>query len=722
MTGLSATPTPPSLPAIMQGSAYPLGASYNGDGTNFAVFSAHAVKVELCLFDSSGQHETVRYALPECTNEVWHGYLPGIAPGTLYGYRAYGPYRPEHGHRFNPNKLLLDPYAKQLHGQVYWSDTLYGYRFRSPKADLSFDRRDSAPAMPKSIVTDSNFDWHDDRHPRVPWEKTVIYETHLRGMTMQAEAIPAEQRGTFAGLGHPFVIDYLVKLGITAVELLPIHAYLQDRRLISQGLSNYWGYNTLSFFAPEPRYLATGSLDEIRRTVGQLHAAGIEVILDVVYNHTCEEGELGTTLSFRGFDNVSYYRLPADAPRHSINDTGCGNTLNMTHPRVIQMVMDSLRYWVQEFHVDGFRFDLGVTLGREKHGFDPGSGFFDALLQDPVLSQVKLISEPWDIGPGGYQVGNHPAGLAEWNDKFRDDIRCFWKGDAGLRGAVAARLLGSADLFNHHRRRAWSSVNFVTAHDGFTLQDLVSYQHKSNQANGEDNRDGTNDNKSHNWGVEGPSDDAGVRATREKIKRSMLMTLLFANGTPMLTGGDEFGRTQHGNNNPYCQDTEISWFDWRLAKSDAGKALSEFVRRCIAVRNTSPAFQSTRFLTASSKSLRGIPDIGWFDETGSEMTPDRWNYADGRLLSLRRIACDKKEGSISAVLLLLNAFSEDREFVLPAPEMVWRTRIDAAEPVTTHASAQDQDHLHLLQRHPENNKITVSAHSAVLLVADHVPN
>ncbi|GIZ53277.1 glycogen debranching protein GlgX [Noviherbaspirillum aridicola] len=694
------------LPAIEAGAPYPLGASYDGNGTNFAVFSAHAVKIELCFFDPAGRHEIARVPLPECTNEVWHGYLPGVHAGALYGYRAYGPYRPEEGHRFNPNKLLLDPYARQLHGHVRWTDALYAYRFHSPRADLSFDRRDSAPAMPKAVVTDTSFNWHDDRAPNVPWEKTVIYETHVRGMTMRAEAVHPRQRGTFAGLADPFVIDHLTRLGVTAVELLPVHAYLQDRRLVAMGLSNYWGYNTLSYFAPEPRYLSDGSPNEMRHAVRQLHAAGIEVILDVVYNHTCEESELGPTISLRGLDNASYYRLQAGNHRHLVNDTGCGNTLNMSHPRVIQMVMDSLRYWVQEFHVDGFRFDLGSTLGREHYGFDPGSGFFDALLQDPVLARVKLISEPWDIGPGGYQVGNHPAGIAEWNDRFRDDVRSFWKGDSGMRGPLAGRLLGSPDLFNHHRRRAWSSVNFVTAHDGFTLQDLVSYSRKRNEANGEHNRDGSDHNRSFNWGHEGPSDDPAIVAVRERVKRAMLMTLLFANGTPMLLGGDEFGRTQDGNNNPYCQDNELSWFDWTLADGEAGRSLTDFVRRCIALRHAHASLRSARFLAAGGKTLHGVPDIGWFDETGAEMTPERWHFAEGRLLALRRIAPDRAGGRICATLLLLNAFSEDREFQLPAPAMSWRTAIDAAEGQRP-------------PQQPQDNRIIVAAHSAVLLVTDH---
>jgi isoamylase len=710
-------PHPPVQP-IQPGLPYPLGATYDGSGTNFAVFSAHAEKIELCLFDPAGRHEIWRYTLPECTNEIWHGYLPGLQVGALYGYRAYGPYRPEHGHRFNPNKLLLDPYAKQLHGHVRWTDALYGYRMHSQRADLSFDRRDSAPAMPKAIVTEPTFNWHGDRSPKVPWEKTVIYETHVRGMTMRAERVHPTERGTFAGLADPFVIDHMQKLGITTLELLPVHAFVQDRRLVANGLANYWGYNTLAFFAPEPRYLSGNSLSEIQRTIQQLHTAGIEVILDVVYNHTCEESELGPTMSFRGLDSASYYRTQAGNPRYSVNDTGCGNTLNMSHPRVIQMVMDSLRYWVQEFHVDGFRFDLCATLGREHYGFDPGCGFFDALLQDPVLSQAKLISEPWDIGPGGYQLGNHPAGFAEWNDRFRDETRRFWKGDAGMRGAIAGRLLGSAEQFNHHRRRPWASVNFVTAHDGFTLQDLASYNGKHNEANAEGNRDGSNDNRSFNWGAEGPTDDPAILAKREKVKRAMLMTLMFSNGTPMLLGGDEFGRTQNGNNNAYCQDNELSWFDWNLAETDAGKALIDFTRRCIAVRRARPTLRRDHFFSAQSETIKGVPDTSWFDETGAEMTPERWQFGEGRLLALRRITREQPPGeevdTVAASLLLLNAFSEDREFVLPQLEMAWRVVIDAAEQVFNDNPEHDAPRL------AENNKITVAAHSAVLLVADDV--
>jgi glycogen operon protein len=710
---------------MLPGLPTPMGATYDGKGTNFAVFSAHADKIELCLFDPLGRREIARYALPECTDEVWHGYLPDVHPGTLYGYRAHGPYRPEYGHRFNPYKLLLDPYAKQLHGQVRWTDALYGYRLHSQRGDQSLDRRDSAPAMPKGVVIDPTFNWHGDKPPRVPWEKTVIYEAHVRGLTMRAERIHRKARGSFAGLADPFVIEHLLRLGITTIELLPVHAFLQDRRLVANRLANYWGYNTLSYFVPEPRYLSDGSLNEMREAIRQLHLAGIEVILDVVYNHTCEESELGPTLSFRGLDNLVYYRPLAGNHRHLVNDTGCGNTFNLSHPRVIQLVMDSLRYWVQEFHVDGFRFDLGVTLGREHYGFDPGSGFFDALLQDPVLRQVKLISEPWDLGPGGYQVGNHPPGMAEWNDRFRDDARAFWKGQAGLRNVISGRLLGSADLFNHHRRRPWASVNFITAHDGFTLQDLVSYNDKHNEANRENNRDGSNDNRSFNWGVEGPTSDPQIRSKRERVKRALLMTLMFSNGTPMLLGGDEFGRSQGGNNNAYCQDNEISWFDWTLAESDAGRALMDFTRRCIAVRRERPTLRGQRFFTESAITPGGIPETNWYDETGNEMTPEHWSFAEGRLLALRRIAHSEhpERGTrYAASLLLLNAFSEDREFILPLPAVPWRVAIDAAD-FTPESALEPNGGTGLQaagQRKLANNRITVAAHSAVLLVADDV--
>ena len=511
---------------LLPGRPFPLGATWDGLGINFAVFSAHAQRIDLCLFEPSGRHEIARYTLPEYTDEVWHGYLPDATAGLLYGYRAHGPYAPEQGHRFNHHKLLLDPYARGLAGSVHWSDALYGFRQHSLRGDLSFDRRDSAPAMPKGVVTDDSFNWGDDRPPAVPWSDTVIYEAHVRGLTMLHHGVRPSERGTFAGLSHPAVIDHLRRLGITAIELMPVHAFLQDRFVLQRGLRNYWGYNTLAFFAPEPSYLSDGSPNEMRVAVRRLHAAGIEVILDVVYNHTAEAEETGPTLSFRGLDNASYYRLEAGDPRRTVNDTGTGNTFNLSHPRVLQMVMDSLRYWVNSFHVDGFRFDLCATLGREANGFDPGAGFFDALRQDPVLAGVKLIAEPWDIGPGGYQLGNHPPGFAEWNDLFRDGVRRFWRGDRGHRPAIAARLAGSADIFAHQGRRAWASVNFAASHDGFTLTDAVSYAERHNEANGEGNRDGASANFTSNWGVEGPTDDPAINTVRERVKRAMLATVV----------------------------------------------------------------------------------------------------------------------------------------------------------------------------------------------------
>ena len=692
---------------ILPGLPYPLGATADDDGVNFAIFSAHADRIELCLFDPAGRREIARYELPECTDEIWHGYLPTVEAGQLYGYRATGPYRPEQGHRFNPHKLLLDPYAKKLAGQVKWTDALFGYRLHSPRADLSFDRRDSAAAMPKAVVTDDVFRWGADRSPSTPMQQSVIYEAHIRGLTIKNERIRADQRGTFAALADPATIDHLVKLGITAIELLPVHALLQDRRLVEHQLRNYWGYNTLAFFAPEPSYLVSGELNEMRNAIKRLHAAGIQVILDVVYNHTCEESERGPTLSFRGIDNASYYRLMPDNPRYCINDTGTGNTVNTSHPRVIQLILDSLRYWVNEFHVDGFRFDLGVTLGREATGFDPNGGFFDSLRQDPTLAHVKLISEPWDIGPGGYQLGNHPPGIAEWNGRYRDDVRRFWKGDAGLRGALAARLHGSADLFDHQHRKPWASVNFITAHDGFTMADLISYNGKHNDANQEDNRDGADDNHSFNWGAEGPTDDAGITATRAKVHRSMLMTLLCSHGTPMLLGGDEFGRTQHGNNNAYCQDSEISWLDWKSANSDAGRALTEFTRRLIALRAEYSSLRANYFMSGGTDRGNGFTDIAWFDEKGNAMSDEAWQFTEGRLLACRRV-CPCSDGALEATLLLLNGSSDPHPFVLPAPAIAWTLAIDSAAPERVDETLSD-------------NPIQVEPHSCMLLVARHRP-
>ena len=653
-----------------------LGATADGRGVHFAVFSEHAEKIELCLFDVDGRHG-VRLEMPACSNGVWHGYLEGAHPGLKYGYRVYGPHEPKCGLRFNSHKLLLDPYARQLAGELKWHDALYGYRIGAKHADLVLDRRDSATHMPKAVVTYDNFDWGNDHAPRTPWSDTIIYELHVRGFTRRRDDLPEHDRGTFGALGHASTIDYLQRLGITAVELMPIHAFARDRHLLEKQLTNYWGYNTLAFFAPERRYLSDGTLGQIKWAVKQLHAAGIEVILDVVYNHTCEGSELGPTLSWRGFDNVNYYRLLPDAPRYYINDTGCGNTLNTSHPRVIKMILDSLRYWVQEFHVDGFRFDLGVALGREARGFDPGCGLFDAMLQDPVLSNVKLISEPWDVGPGGFQVGHHPPGFAEWNSIYRDTLRAYWRGDNGVRGSLAGGLQGSGHLFDHQCRHPWASVNFVTAHDGFTLQDLVSYNDKHNAANGEDNRDGHNNNLSSNWGHEGPTEDAGIRAQREKIARALLASLLTAHGTPMLLAGDEFGQTQHGNNNGYCHDDELTWLDWSLLDSDDGRTRRDFVSRLIALRKNTPLLRPEYYRHGNADIVPGLAPAFWFDERGSALYEADWNNFTALLLGLRRCEIDPADPErVLCMVALFNADSCDHEFRLPLP----RLRITANSP------------------------------------------
>ena len=697
---------------LLPGKPYPLGATWDGLGINFAVFSSHADRMDLCLFEGSGRHEIARYALPEYTDEIWHGYLPHAAAGLLYGYRAFGPYEPESGHRFNPNKLLLDPYARTLTGGVHWSDALHGYRLNSSRSDLSFDRRDSAAWVPKGVVTDDTFAWGDDHPPDVPWSETVIYEAHLRGLTRLRDDVPPAERGTFAGLTHSGVIDHMRRLGITAVELLPVHAFLHDRTLQQNGLRNYWGYNTLGFFAPEPEYLSGGSSNEARAAIRRLHAAGIEVILDVVYNHTAETDERGPTLSFRGLDNASYYRLKQDDPRRYANDAGTGNTLNLTHPRVLQMVMDSLRHWVTSYHVDGFRFDLGVTLGRERDGFDAGAGFFDAVRQDPVLSRVKLIAEPWDIGPGGYRLGGLPPGFAEWNDRFRDGARRFWRGDRGQRPEIAARLAGSADLFAHRGRRPWVSINYVACHDGFTLADTASYAEKHNDANAEDNRDGSSENCSSNWGVEGPTGDPAITAVRGRVQRALLATAFLAAGTPMLLAGDEFGRTQRGNNNAYCQDNDISWIDWSLAASAEGQALIDYVARLIVLRREHGVIRHPHFLHGKTEyflhgrtgPLSGVLDIAWFDEHGAVIPPDSWNDHGERTLILRR-AARHDDGRVTILTLLLNPGEADRVFTLPPPLLQSVILIDSARPGAEPREVQDAH-------------VPVSAHSVVLVFAE----
>jgi isoamylase len=670
--------------AVWPGQAYPRGATWDGKGVNFSLFSANATRVELCVFDSNGRQELQRIALQERTDDVWHAYLPEARPGLLYGYRVHGPYDPQHGQRFNPHKLLIDPYAKQIQGQLRWSNALFGYRIGHPKEDLSFDRRDSAAGMPKSRVVDSAFTWGDDQPPRVPFHDTVIYELHVRGFSMRHPGVPPELRGTYAGLATAPVIDHLLRLGVTAVELMPVHTFVDDRQLLDRGLRNYWGYNTIGFFAPDMRYSATGCISEFKTAVKTLHAAGIEVILDVVYNHTAEGNQLGPTLSFRGIDNVSYYRLSSEEPRYYMDFTGCGNTLNMRHPRVLQLLMDSLRYWVTEMHVDGFRFDLASALARELYEVDRLGSFFDTIGQDPVLSQVKLIAEPWDVGEGGYQVGNFPPGWNEWNDRYRDTIRAYWKGDEGLLGDFARRFTGSADLYEASGRSPHASVNFVTAHDGFTLQDLVSYDGKHNEANGEDNRDGHDQNHSWNHGAEGATDNPDISALRAQQKRNMVATLLLSQGTPMLLAGDELGHSQNGNNNAYCQDNEISWLDWDLP--DRGRDFLEFVAQMVAFRRRHPVFSLRRFLRGTTLK-DGISEVAWLRPDGGEMTDNEWRTGYNRCLGvymagtvIDRVDERGRPVSDDNFLTLFNAHHECIEFLLPELHGTgaWQLLLDTA--------------------------------------------
>ena len=660
--------------AIEPGDGQQLGANFDGKGVNFALFSAHAERVELCLFDPCGKTEIARLELPEYTHEIWHGYVPGLQPGALYGYRVYGPYDPENGHRFNPHKLLIDPYARELEGDIEWNDAHFGYEMGHEEKDLSFDTRDSAPFTPKCKVVDPDaFDWQGENRPDVPWPHAVIYETHVKGFTQRNPALPPELRGTFEGLGHQVSVDYIKSLGITSVELLPVHWFPDDRHLLDRGLKNFWGYNTLGFFAPASRYYGPAGIAGFRDMVRAFHDAGIEVILDVVYNHTAEGNELGPTLSFKGIDNFSYYRTMPDQHRYYINDTGTGNTVNTSHPRVLQMVMDSLRYWAQAMHVDGFRFDLGTILGREPEGFDPRGGFFDAITQDPVLSKLKLIGEPWDIGPGGYQVGGFPPGWGEWNDKYRDTVREYWKGD-NVSNDFAARLLGSGDLYDLRGRRPWSSVNFITAHDGFTLNDLVSYNEKHNEANGEDNNDGHNDNRSCNYGEEGPTENQDIVAVRERQKRNFLTTLLFSHGTPMLLAGDEFGRSQQGNNNGYCQDSEISWVNWE-ALSDLDHALRHFTQRLIALRAEQPLLRR--------ESWRDGLEIRWFNAGGGLQQSEQWDEGSTLGLAISRPDLEQEEGIWHDVLMLFNPFEGDVPFQIPQfGEGGWVLELSTAEEKT----------------------------------------
>lgn len=672
-------------PVVWPGRPYPLGATWDGEGVNFALFSEHAKKVELCLFDAAGRRELHRVNVREQTDQVWHCYLPEARPGLLYGYRVYGPYDPAKGLRFNHHKLLLDVYAKRIVGNLNWSDSHFGYRVGNKNEDLSFDRRDSAPGMLRSMVIDPAFTWGTDNLLRTPWHKSIIYELHVRGFTILHPCVPASLRGTYAGLATAPVIDYLLKLGVTAIELMPVHYFIDDRQLVARGLRNYWGYNTIGFFAPMSRYSASGSISEFKTMVKTMHSAGIEVILDVVYNHTAEGNQMGPTLSFRGIDNSVYYRTLADNPRYYMDYTGTGNTLNVRHPRVLQMIMDSLRYWVLDMHVDGFRFDLAATLARELHEVDKLGAFLDIIHQDPILSQVKLIAEPWDLGEGGYQVGKFPVGWAEWNDRYRDVVRSYWKGDGGQMGELAYRITGSSDLYARSGRKPYASINFVTAHDGFTLQDLVSYNQKHNEANGEDNRDGTDNNRSWNCGVEGPTDDPAVNALRLQQKRNFLATLLLSQGIPMVLAGDEIGHSQRGNNNAYCQDNEISWLNWEDPNID--HELVTLVQKLIALRKKHPVFRRRNFFQGRAIKGVGIKDILWLRPDGHEMPDEEWNQEHTRTVGvfLSGSAVDEVDERGVAVtdenfILMMNAHHEPVPFTLPtvASGMVWLVMVDSS--------------------------------------------
>ncbi len=668
---------------VREGLPFPIGAHWDGKGVNFALFSANATKVEVCLFDETGETELERITLPEYTDQIFHGWLPDIGPAQIYGFRVHGPYAPEAGHRFNPNKLLLDPYARAHFGELTWDYAIFGYTIGHPDEDLSFDERDSAPFVPKSVVVDANFDWQGQaaRHP-IAWDRTVLYETHVRGYTKKHPKVPEKKRGTYAGFGTPEVLKHIKSIGVTSIELLPIHSFINDSQLLEKGLTNYWGYNTIGFFAPDPRYAweREQSLREFKEMVAKVHDAGLELILDVVYNHTAEGNERGPTLSFKGIDNASYYRLLPDQKRFYINDTGTGNTVNLSHPRVIQMVTDSLRYWAEETHVDGFRFDLGTILAREPNGFDNRSGFLKACGQDPVLGAVKLIAEPWDCGPGGYQVGEFPPGWAEWNDKFRDVTRDFWKGASSF-AELAPRVLGSPGEFNREGRKPWASVNFITAHDGFTLNDTVTYNEKHNDANGENNKDGSSDNRSYNYGVEGPTDDAEINRVRARQIRNLLATLLLSQGTPMLLAGDEFGRSQDGNNNAYCQNNDISWVNWDI--EEKGQSLIQFVTRLTSLRRRFPMLRRNRFLTEAYNEELDIKELTWVNAAGREMEQGDWDASAqcvGLMLDGRAQPSGiKRRGEDATLLMIWNAWHDVVEFTLPSQgedQQRWSLMID----------------------------------------------
>ncbi len=676
---------------VWPGRPFPRGATWDGAGVNFALFSEHATKVELCLFDSPHDStESARIPLPEQTDMIWHGSFPDLRPGQLYGYRVHGEYEPEKGMRFNPNKVLFDPYGKAVGRQLKWGDELYGYALGDPAGDLSFDGRDSAALAPLSVVIDPAFTWGSDHQPRTPWHKTLIYELHVKGFTKLNPLVPKHLRGKYAALATAPVIDYLTDLGVTAVELLPVHYSVTDRILADRGMVNYWGYNTLGFFAPDPSYSSERHPEDVVREfksmVRTLHTAGIEVILDVVYNHTAEGNHLGPTLSLRGVDNLAYYRTVSESPRYYMDYTGCGNTLNPAHPRVLQLLMDSLRYWVTEMRVDGFRFDLASALAADFYAVGKLESFFDVIIQDPILSQVKMIAEPWHVGPGGYQVGNFPAGWAEWNGKYRDCVRKFWKGDGGTVNEMATRLSGSSDLYAHNGRKPCASINFVTCHDGFTLRDLVSYNEKHNEANGEENRDGANDNESWNCGHEGPTTDEAVNALRARQQRNFLATLLLSQGVPMLLAGDEFGQTQGGNNNTYCQDSEISWLNWDWSPEQ--RQLHAFVRRVIEIWSSQPVLQRRHFFQGRQLHGHGVKDVTWFDASGTEMTDEAWETGWVRSFGVRWAGdmipgTDERGRSLvgDTLLLLFNSHHEPIPFRLPEhkPEHVWDLLFDTAD-------------------------------------------
>ncbi len=700
---------------VWPGSPAPLGATWEGEGTNFAICSEHATRVELCLFSRpEDAAESQRLDLPERTGDVWHGYLPDVRPGQAYGYRIHGSHAPAKGHRFNPAKLLLDPYAKAISGTIKWNDALAGYAIRSadPDRDLLADTRDSAGVIPKCIVVEPAFTWGDDRPPRTPWHRTLIYECHVKGMTMLHPGVPEHLRGTYLGLVTDPILDHLSGLGVTAVELLPVHHVATERRLMEHGLTNYWGYSSIGYFAPDVRYAGGGGqagqqVAEFKSMVKRFHQAGIEVLLDVVYNHTGEGNHLGPTLSFRGIDNARYYRLDPDNPRLHLDFTGCGNTLDLRKPRTMQLVIDSLRYWVEEMHVDGFRFDIAPVLGRDDHGFNPEAEFFHVVRQDPALSRVKLIAEPWDLGPGGYQTGRFPVGWSEWNDKYRDAVRHFWRGNPGRVGELASRLSGSSDLYEANKRGPQASVNFVTCHDGFTLQDLVSYEAKHNEANLEHNRDGTNHNLSRNWGVEGPTDAVHIVRMRDRIKRNFLATLAFSQGVPMLSHGDEVGRTQLGNNNAYCQDSPLSWVDWRLTPENSD--LLEFTRRVFDIRARTPLLRRRTFFQHQPHAASDAKDLMWLGADGQEMTGEAWsdetNHVLGMLIRGEPPEETDEQGRLvrgDSLLLLLNGGARSKQFTLPARELPghWTELLDTSHEQT---------------RPVREDRVNLAAHSLMLL-------